>query len=207
MAAVEVVLAAIAVFLDLLLPTLVLLTMAGISLLIRRTGFASLGLHPLTQPGRSALQILGIMTAWTALHLVLFMPVLEHAPTPAGCQPVRGVAGQPRTAAVLAHTHLDPGCNRRGAGIPRLPVHPHERDRRWWQRRRDPLGAGLVNALQPHPHRAGAVGVALAFINALLFCALRLHYRTLWASVLAHGFGNSLGMIGFFLLGPIHALW
>jgi membrane protease YdiL (CAAX protease family) len=36
---------------------------------------------------------------------------------------------------------------------------------------------------------------------------LRLHYRTLWAPVLAHGFNNTIGLVTFFLVGPVHGLW
>jgi membrane protease YdiL (CAAX protease family) len=36
---------------------------------------------------------------------------------------------------------------------------------------------------------------------------LRYRYRTLWASVLAHGFNNTIGCVAFFLVGPLHGLW
>ena len=44
-------------------------------------------------------------------------------------------------------------------------------------------------------------------IDACFFTWLRLRYRTLWASVLAHGFNNTIGMTAFFLVGPISGLW
>jgi len=53
----------------------------------------------------------------------------------------------------------------------------------------------------------GLIGVALTFLDALLFSVLRLSYRTLWASVLAHGLNNSIGLIAFFFVGPIYGLW
>ena len=42
---------------------------------------------------------------------------------------------------------------------------------------------------------------------ALFFSVLRLRYRTLRAPVLAHGLTNTLGLVGFFLLGPVQGLW
>ena len=53
----------------------------------------------------------------------------------------------------------------------------------------------------------GPVGVAITFCDALFFAVLRLHYATLWAPILAHGFSNTLGLTAFYLVGPIHGLW
>ena len=53
----------------------------------------------------------------------------------------------------------------------------------------------------------GAVGVLLTTCDAVFFCALRYRYRTLWASVLAHGFNNTIGLTAFFLFGPFTGLW
>jgi membrane protease YdiL (CAAX protease family) len=60
---------------------------------------------------------------------------------------------------------------------------------------------GLIHTEQ------GTVGVLLSAVDAVLFCALRLHYRSLWASVLAHGFSNTIGLTAYFLVGPVFALW
>ena len=53
----------------------------------------------------------------------------------------------------------------------------------------------------------GAVGVLLTTCDAVFFCVLRYRYRTLWASVLAHGFNNTIGLTAFFLFGPFTGLW
>jgi membrane protease YdiL (CAAX protease family) len=53
----------------------------------------------------------------------------------------------------------------------------------------------------------GTVGVVLTTVDAVLFSAVRLHYRTLWAAVLTHGFNNTLGLVTYFLVGPVHGLW
>jgi membrane protease YdiL (CAAX protease family) len=53
----------------------------------------------------------------------------------------------------------------------------------------------------------GAIGVLVVSLDAVAFCLLRLHYGTLWAPVLAHGFINTLGFLAFFFVGPIYGLW
>jgi membrane protease YdiL (CAAX protease family) len=53
----------------------------------------------------------------------------------------------------------------------------------------------------------GIVGVAVTFLDALFFSVLRLRYRTLWPAILAHGFWNTLGIVGFFLVGRVDGFW
>ena len=49
-------------------------------------------------------------------------------------------------------------------------------------------------------------GISLALRREGL-SVLRLHYRTLWASILAHGLWNTLGIVGFFLVRPVNGFW
>ena len=60
LAAVEVVLAAVAVVLDLLIPTIVVLALAGLSLALRREGPATPGFWP-TPPWRMATVVFGLV--------------------------------------------------------------------------------------------------------------------------------------------------
>ena len=53
----------------------------------------------------------------------------------------------------------------------------------------------------------GLIGVLLVSLDAIVLCLVRLHYDTLWASVLVHGFNNTLGFVAFFLVGPIYGFW
>lgn len=53
----------------------------------------------------------------------------------------------------------------------------------------------------------GLIGVLVVTLDGFYFSLLRLHYRTAWASVLAHGFNNTIGFIAFFLVGPIYGSW
>jgi uncharacterized protein len=50
--------------------------------------------------------------------------------------------------------------------------------------------------------------VVVTFLDALFFSLLRLQYRgNLWASVFGHGFNNTIGLLAFFLIGPIYGFW
>ena len=53
----------------------------------------------------------------------------------------------------------------------------------------------------------GIVGVILSGIDAIFFSILRYRYHTLWAAILAHGFLNTIGMIAYFIAGPLYGLW
>ena len=53
----------------------------------------------------------------------------------------------------------------------------------------------------------GVTGMVLVFVDAVLYGVLRYAYRSLWASVFAHGLSNTVGMVAFFLFGPFSALW
>jgi membrane protease YdiL (CAAX protease family) len=52
----------------------------------------------------------------------------------------------------------------------------------------------------------GLVGVTVSGLAGVVFSVLRYWCRTLWAPVLAHGFDDTIGFIGFFLFGPMYGL-
>jgi membrane protease YdiL (CAAX protease family) len=53
----------------------------------------------------------------------------------------------------------------------------------------------------------GVIGVAITFFDAAYFSFLRYRYKSLWASILAHGFLNTIGIVTFFFTGPLYGLW
>jgi len=54
----------------------------------------------------------------------------------------------------------------------------------------------------------GVILVASTTVDARFFGWLAWsRYLTVWASVLVHGFVNSIGMVAYFPVGPIHGLW
>ena len=74
----EVLLAAVAVVLDLLIPTIVILALAGTSLALRREELGTLGLRRAPHPGRMAAVVFGLVVGWQLLTLGLVKPILNH---------------------------------------------------------------------------------------------------------------------------------
>lgn len=60
---------------------------------------------------------------------------------------------------------------------------------------------GILHAEQ------GIVGVAAATVDSVFFSAVRYRYKSVWASVLVHGFLNTIGLIAFYFAGPLYGLW
>jgi uncharacterized protein len=207
-AAVEVVLAATAVLLDIGIPTLVLLAMAVVSLIARRQGVGSIGLRRPAQPIRMAAGVFGVSLLWMALILAVIMPVVEH------------LTGQRRDVSQFAPLEGNLGLLLYMLLISwTLAAFGEEFAYRGYvqTRMRDALPAGrtglvvavlLSSLLFGLAHtEQGIVGVILSAIDAVFFSILRYRYETLWAAILAHGFLNTIGMIAYFIAGPFYGLW
>lgn len=202
-AAAEVAVAAVVVVLDLLVPTLVILGLAGLSSLARRSGPAALGFARVARAGRMAVQVLALTAGWALVQLGLVMPVVER------------LTGATQDVSDFAIVEGDPAVL---GGLLLLTwtiaaVGEETAYRGYlFTRARECLGlAGAVivpSVLFGLAHtEQGVVGVVLTTLDALALTWLRLHYRTLWAAVLGHGFNNTIGLVTFFLVGPVGALW
>lgn len=53
----------------------------------------------------------------------------------------------------------------------------------------------------------GLIGVASTVADGVFFSVIRYRYKSVWASVLVHGFLNSIGFIAFYFAGPLYGLW
>jgi membrane protease YdiL (CAAX protease family) len=203
----EAALAVLAVLLDLAIPTFVLLTMAAVSLLARRRGVGSLGLR---RPADRHLvvKMLAFAAVWSMLQLGLTLPVANHVSGRTqdlgAYDGLQGNLGMLAALLVLSWTlaALGEELAYRGYLLTRV---------------REALGGGrgafvaaaLVSSVLfgiAHTEQ-GLIGVLVVTLDALAWAALRWHYRTLWASVLAHGFNNTIGFVAFYLVGPVHGLW
>lgn len=207
-AAIEVVLATAAVALDLLLPTLVLLAMAAVSLLGRRQGLGSLGLVRVPRLGVLALQMLAFAAIWTVVQLALVMPVVNHLSGDrqdlSDFADLQGDVGMLLGLLLVSWTlaALGEELAYRGYVLTRV---------------REVCGEGTVGVVLSvlvssllfglaHTEQ-GVVGVVITAVDAVAFAVLRYRFRTVWASVFAHGFNNTIGLVGFFLVGTTHGLW
>ncbi len=53
----------------------------------------------------------------------------------------------------------------------------------------------------------GFVGIIVTAVDSAFFSFIRYRYKSVWASVLVHGFMNSIGFVTFFFTGPLYGLW
>jgi membrane protease YdiL (CAAX protease family) len=207
LAVVEVVLGAASVLLDLAIPSLVLLALAGVSLMIRHQGLGSLGL---VRPTRDHL-VLGTATfavLWSVFQLGVTIPAANH------------LSGRRQDMGVFADVEGNLGLLLVLVLLSwTLAAFVEEVAFRGFllTRLREAIGpgrAGLIVAVLVSSvlfgalhSEQGTVGVVVVALDAAAFCALRLHFGTLWAPVLAHGFNNTLGLVAFFVVGPLYGLW
>jgi membrane protease YdiL (CAAX protease family) len=204
----EVVIATALVLLDVLIPSLVLVALAAVSVAVRRQTFASLGFHRVAHPRRLTMTVLAVVLAWSLLQLGLVMPVLNHVTgEKQDLDAFEDLQGNVGLLAVLVVASWLLGALAEETAI-----------RGWFQTRIiDVVGGdrtGIVVAvlftslLFAVLHlEQGAVGVVVTFLDALLFSWLRWHYASVWAAVLGHGLSNTVGVVTFFLVGPVYGLW
>ncbi len=207
-AGVEVLPASAAVLVDLLVPTLVLLALASVSLLIRRLGPGSLGLHRPARVRRLVIEVLGLSIAWTLLTLALLMPVAEHLTgqrrNVSQFTEVQGNIGLLLFLLLMSWTLAAVGEEVAYRGYLQTRIREVLPEKR----------SGLVTAVAvssalfgfAHTEQ-GLVGILLATSDAIFFSILRYRYRTVWASVLAHGLLNTIGIVAYFIAGPFYGLW
>jgi membrane protease YdiL (CAAX protease family) len=208
MAWVEIAAASALVLLDVLIPSVLLVLLAVASLAVRRQGFATLGFHRVARPWMLAGTILVAVLAWSLLLVGLVMPVLNHLTGDrqdlSAFEDLQGNVGL-LLALVAASWIL-------GALVEETAIRGYLQTRLT-----EVFGTGRAGVLVAvlatstvfavlHTEQ-GLVGVVLTFLDALFLSWLRWHYRTVWAAVLAHGFNNTVGMVTFFLVGPVYGLW
>jgi membrane protease YdiL (CAAX protease family) len=203
----EVVAASTAVLVDLVVPTFVLLAMAGASLLLRREGFGSLGFHRV--PAWHLVRVtLALAAAWSVFQLAVTMPIANHLSGEqqdlSAFRDLEGNVGLLLGLLVLSWTLAAVGEELAYRGYLQTRMR-----QLFGSGRAGLIAAVLASSLLfgiAHSEQ-GAIGIVIVTLDAVFFSALRYRYRTLWASVLAHGFNNTIGFVAFFLVGPIHGLW
>jgi len=208
LAAVEVALAVAAIVLDLVVPSLVLLVLAALSLAVRREGPATLGLRRPAHTRSMCLQAGALGLGWTVVTVVLIRPVVEHLlGAREDMSQYAGLQGDlPALLGLLVLSWTLAAVGEevayRGYLLTRLrELLPG--GRAWAV-----VAAVVAAVLFGWLHREyGVVGVVQVTVDALFFTALRFGYRSLWAGVVAHGVVNTVGIVAVFLIGPVDALW
>jgi CAAX protease family protein len=207
-AAAEVAVAVALVLLDVLLPAVLLVAVAGVSLVLRRQPPSTLGFHRPPHPWRLVGQMALFALAWTLLNVAVIIPVTNHlSGTRQDLSAFADLQGNVTllVAYLAASWLLAAFCEEtafRGYLLTRLTeVLGTGRARTTVAVLVSSLLFGLLHTEQ------GVVGVVAAMLAGVVLSVLRLRCRTLWAPVLAHGFDDTLGFVWFFFFGPFYGLW
>jgi CAAX protease family protein len=207
-AAAEVAGAAAAVLADLVIPSLVMVAMAAVSLVVRRQGLGSLGLRRVDGASVLAVKMLIVAAVWSLVQLSVTMPLANHVS--GRKQDLSGFVDLQGDAGLLAVLLLFGWTL--GAFAEELAYRGYLQTRL-----AQALGSGRVavvvavlisSVLFGVAHsEQGAIGVLLVTLDGIVFSAVRHRYHSVWAAVLAHGFNNTLGFITFFFIGPVYGFW
>jgi membrane protease YdiL (CAAX protease family) len=205
--AVEVVAACAAIILDLVVPSLVLLAMAVVSLVARRAHWSSLGFHR-PDSWRLVPKMFVFAAAWSVFQVAVAMPIANH------------LSGEKQDLSDFEDLEGNPGMLLGmlvlgwivGALLEELAYRGYLQTRM-----RQLLGNGAValvvtvlrsSVLFGRVHsEQGLIGIVIVTLDGIAWSVLRYRHKTLWASVLAHGFNNTIGFVTFFLVGPVYGLW
>jgi len=205
----ELIVAAVVIYLDLLIPTLIILGLCVLSLIVRGERPSVLGFKKAERPLQMAAIVLLLMIVWSLFHLSVSMPILNRLTgTTQDLSSFENLQGDLANLAflLLATWTL--------AAFGEEIVY-----RGYLQRRvRDILGDGregiivavLLNSLLfglAHIEQ-GVIGAALTAMDAVVFSVIKLKFDdNLWAAILAHGFSNTVGIVTFYFTGPIYGFW
>jgi membrane protease YdiL (CAAX protease family) len=207
-AVIELLMIMISICYDFFLPTIVIIVIGGIFLLLRKEKLSVLGFHRQQKTVKFVLSILAFAAFWSLVDYGILLPVLNH---------VTGVKQDLSTfvelkgniglllfllAASWTLAALGEELAYRGFVQNRLT-------RLFADRRIGIIIAVVISSILfgfAHTEQ-GITGVLITTADAIFFSILKYKYNNLWASVLAHGFMNSIGIITFYFTGPIYGLW
>ncbi len=206
---IELVVAAAVILFDVFLSTLVLLGMAVVSLLIRREPAAALGLkRPSSWPKVVGFALLGAVCL-QLFDVGVLMPILNRVTGAtidySGFAHLQGNLGQLLLLLALSWTLAALGEEIAYRGYLQKLLTDLFGDGPtgvWLTVGLSSLLFGLVHSEQ------GLIGVVVTTVDALFYSWLKRKFDgNLWATILAHGFYNSVGVIVFYFVGPIYGLW
>ncbi len=203
----EIVIIGLVVWFDIFIPTLVIIPIMTVMIFIRREKFSKIGFCKAVGI-KMVLQIFSLAALWTLVDIGVILPILNHLTgTVQNMGIYKELPGNPSLLLFLlavSWTLAALGEELAYRGLIQNRVRGLFSN--------DCLGtiiAVLVSSfLFGIAHREqGIIGVVVTGFDALFFSFLRYKYRNMWASVLAHGFLNSIGIITFYFTGPIYGLW
>ena len=196
------------IYADVLIPSLIVVAAGVLFTLLRREK------PPITRPPQGftaagfVLRMLGWAVVWTAVEYALILPVQNHL-----LGDTRNVDSFAAVQGDLVNLLLFLLLSWTVAAVGEELAF-----RGFFQNRIISLFRGrtpgivvavtLTSLLFGFMHREqGVVGVAVTAIDSVFFSVIRYRYESVWASVLVHGFLNSIGLIAFYFAGPLYGLW
>lgn len=205
----EVVSAVVLIVLDFFVPTLLLLPLIALSLLARRERCGSLGVKRPKRFWSMLAFVLAAVVVWQLITFGLTMPVLNRLTGTtqdlSDFANLKGNVGQLLGLLLVSWTIAAVGEELVYRGW--LPLRLSQilgssRHALW-------LTIGLSSVIFGLAHmEQGVTGVILTTLDALFYHWLKRRFNgNLWASILAHGLGNTVGLVIFFFTGPLYGLW
>ena len=206
---VELLIAGTVIVLDLFIPTIIILGIIAVSLLIRKEKLQTLGFRKNISWLNMMMTILLLVVIWTLLHLSVFMPVLNHLTGTtqdlSAFENLKGNFNQLLFFLLLTWTLAAFGEEIVYRGYLQKRILDLFGDTRTGII----LAVGISSLLFGLAHtEQGTIGVILTFLDAIFFSLIKIHYdNNLWAAIFAHGTSNTIGLVGFFVFGPVYGLW
>ncbi|MBP6961850.1 MAG: CPBP family intramembrane metalloprotease [Thermotogae bacterium] len=201
------IMAAIVLF-DIWIPTLLIIAVGLLFMLLRKEGLSLLGFKIEKPVYKTVFSVFLLSVIWTIINFTVILPIINHLTDATriltNFENLKGNTGLLLTLLAASWTLGAVGeeIAYRGfllGGTARL----------FPNRKFGIVVSVLVSSvLFGLAHREqGLIGVITTFIDALFFSFVRYRFDNLWASVLAHGFLNSIGIITFYFTGPLYGLW
>jgi uncharacterized protein len=208
-AGVELAVTALTILLDLWMPTIVILGIIVVSFVVRKQRISTLGLKRPDYFSKMLGVVFLLSVVWTIVQFSITIPLLNHltgaTQNLSSFENLKGNVGNLFFLLFLTWT---------------LAAFGEEIVYRGYLERRsfDLFGRGALGIIfavcissmlfgLAHLEQ-GTIGLVVTSIDAVFFSAVKLRYKgNLGASIIAHGFNNTIGIITFFVAGPIYGLW
>ncbi len=208
MALLELILMAAAVVLDLLIPSLLIVLIGVMFVLIRKEKMSVAGPPKHITLARFILLMFGWALMWTVVQYSIILPAQNHLFT--GSRNVDAFASLegnlPNLLGMLLASWLLAALGEEFAyrGFMHNRIITLFRSQALGNIAAVGITAALFGAIHTEQ---GIIGMAAAAVDGVFFSVIRLRYRSVWASVLVHGFLNTIGFVAFYIAGPLYGLW
>ncbi len=207
-AVVELIIMILAVYFDVFMPTIIIIGIGLFFLLLRKEKLPFHRLGKGTRLIKVILSIFGLSVMWSAFNFGLFLPVLNH------------LTGEKRDVSTFENLKGNLGlllffiiASWTLAAIgEELAYRGFVQNRIMSLFSNEALGmitaVAISSILFSIAHtEQGLIGIIITSTDAIFFSIIKIKYKNLWASVLAHGFMNTIGVVTFYFTGPVYGLW